>query len=288
MRFVVSLSIRFTSTCRAAMVEYPARRIDYREQGSGPTILFVPGSWSTGALWRGVITLLGDRFRAVTTSLLGYGDTEERRTPDDLSIERKIDVIEAVIQRTNSAVHLVGHSYGGTVCLATALRDRTKIASMTLIEATPFNLLRHSGDLGLYEQVRAMADAYVRSCDDGKLLAARSIIDFYGGDGSFDTFPAQTRDYIVATTPTNLLDWSSERGFDVPLATYAGITTPSLLVRGDRSPPAVQRVAKVLSDAVSRSSLVTIPGANHFMIATHASDVARLIREHVATVETLR
>src|SRR4051794_3606068 len=64
------------------MVEYPARRIDYREQGSGPTILFVPGSWSTGALWRDVIALLGDRFRAVTTSLLGYGNTEERRTPD--------------------------------------------------------------------------------------------------------------------------------------------------------------------------------------------------------------
>jgi len=67
---------------RAAMVEYPAKRIDYREQGSGPTTLFVPGSWSTGAMWRGVIALLGDRFRAVTTSLLGYGDTEERRTPE--------------------------------------------------------------------------------------------------------------------------------------------------------------------------------------------------------------
>jgi hypothetical protein len=44
----------------------------------------------------------------------------------------------------------------------------------------------------------------------------------------------------------------------------------------------------VLHDAISRSSLVTVPGASHFMIATHASDVARLIREHVATVETLR
>jgi pimeloyl-ACP methyl ester carboxylesterase len=270
------------------MVEYPAGRIDYREQGSGPTILFVPGSWSTGALWRGVIALLGDSFRAVTTSLLGYGETEERRTPDDISIEREIDVVEAVIQRTNSAVHLVGHSWGATVCLAAVLRDRTKIASMTLFEATPFNLLRHSGDLALYEQVRAIADAYVRSCDDGKLLAARSIIDFYGGDGSFDTLPARTRDYIVATTPTNVLDWSSAWGFDLPLAAYAGITAPSLFVRGERGHPVVQRVAEVLTNAVSRSSLVTVPGASHFMIATHTSDVARLIREHVATVETPR
>ena len=49
----------------------------------------------------------------MTTSLLGYVETEERRTPDKVSIEREVDVIEAVIQRTNSVVHLVlvGHSY---------------------------------------------------------------------------------------------------------------------------------------------------------------------------------
>ena len=270
------------------MIECAAGRVDYGEQGSGPTILFVPGSWSTGGLWRGVIALFGDRFRTVTTSLLGYGDTEERRTPDDVSIEREVDVIEAVIQRTNSAVHLVGHSYGATVCLATALRDQTKVASLTLIEATAFNLLRHSGDLAMYEQVRAMADTYARSYANGEPLAAHSVIDFYGGDGSFNAFPSRTRDYIVATTPTNLLDWSSAWCFDVALSAYRGITAPSLFVRGERGHPTVQRTAEVLNDVVPRSSLVTVHGASHFMIATHAADVARLIREHVAKVETLR
>src|SRR5262245_15290956 len=100
------------------MVEYTARRIKDRAEGAWTTIVFVPVSWSTGARWGGVIALLGDRFPAVTSSLLGYGDIEEHRTPDDVSIEREIDVIEAVIQRTNSAVHLVGHSWGSTGCLA--------------------------------------------------------------------------------------------------------------------------------------------------------------------------
>ena len=174
------------------------------------------------------------------------------------------------------------------MCLATALRDQTRVASLTLIEATPFNLLRRSGGLGLYEQVRAMSDAYTRSCGNGERLAARSVIDFYGGDGSFDALPSRTRDYIVATTPTNLLDWSSAWSCDVPLGAYAGITTPSLFVRGECGHPAVRHVAEVLSDAVSGSSLVTVPGENHFMIATHTADVARLIRDHVEKVETLR
>ena len=61
------------------MIEDSAR-IDYEEIGSGPTIVLVPGSCSTGAAWRPVIERLSNQFRCVTTSLLGYGRTAERRT----------------------------------------------------------------------------------------------------------------------------------------------------------------------------------------------------------------
>src|SRR6516165_3351273 len=71
----------------AAMIEDVLGKIDYDEQGSGPTILFVPGSWATPSAWRGVIAALPGRFRIVTTSLLGYGDTAERRTGTDIFIE---------------------------------------------------------------------------------------------------------------------------------------------------------------------------------------------------------
>jgi len=37
------------------------------------------------------------------------------------------------------------------------------------------------------------------------------------------------RDYIMATTATNILDWRSCFGFDAPLAVYAGIAVPSLV-----------------------------------------------------------
>ena len=47
--------------------------IDYDESGDGPTVVFVPGSCSTGAAWRPVISALNGHFHCVTTSLLGYG-----------------------------------------------------------------------------------------------------------------------------------------------------------------------------------------------------------------------
>ena len=67
-----------------SMIEEERGSIEYEEHGlSGPTLVLVPGSCSTGAAWRPVMKALGDRFRFVTTSLLGYGATAERRTEAD-------------------------------------------------------------------------------------------------------------------------------------------------------------------------------------------------------------
>ena len=98
------------------MIEDARGNIDYDEQGSGPTIVFVPGSWGTRSAWRGVIAALDKPFRVVTTSLLGYGGTQERRTATDLSMERQAEIIEAVARRAGGTVHLVGHSFGGLAC----------------------------------------------------------------------------------------------------------------------------------------------------------------------------
>ena len=48
------------------MIEEPRGRIDYRECGTGPTIVLVPGSCSTGAAWRPVIATWNGQFRCVT------------------------------------------------------------------------------------------------------------------------------------------------------------------------------------------------------------------------------
>ena len=58
---------------RGAAVEFDA-------SGNGPTLVLVPGSVSTGAAWRTVTSHLAPRYRYVTTSLLGYGRTAERRS----------------------------------------------------------------------------------------------------------------------------------------------------------------------------------------------------------------
>src|SRR5215468_3822563 len=85
------------------MIEDARGNIDYAEKGSGPTVVLVPGSWGARSAWRAVITALDGRFRFVTTSLLGYGGTAERRSEGDISIDHEADIIETVIHRAGDA-----------------------------------------------------------------------------------------------------------------------------------------------------------------------------------------
>jgi pimeloyl-ACP methyl ester carboxylesterase len=259
--------------------------IDYGETGTGPTIVLIPGSCSTGAAWRPVIAGLKDRFRCVTTSLLGYGGTGERRSADDASISHEVEAMEWVICKAGARVHLVGHSFGGLVALAVALRKRTGLASLTVLEAPAVELLPERGEHHHYRAIRRMTEAYFASFRSGNAEAIAGMIDFYGGGGTFASWPERVRAYAVQTTPTNILDWVSAYGFPLSAASLSAIEIPTLVATGRASHPSMHAANALLSECINGASLAVIPGAGHFMIASHAEQVGHLIAEHVNHVE---
>jgi pimeloyl-ACP methyl ester carboxylesterase len=114
------------------------------------------------------------------------------------------------------------------------------------------------------------------------------MIDFYGGSGTFAGWPPRVRAYALETTPVNILDWASVYGFRLPPSALAGVDVPVLVLRGGDSHPAVQRANELLSIHIPAASLVTVDGAAHFLISTHAEAVAAAIIRHVAQAERVR
>jgi len=267
------------------MIEDERGRIDYDESGSGPTVVLVPGSCSTGAAWRPIMAEWGTQFRCVTTSLLGYGGTAERRTALDPSIAHETDALEAVIRRAGEPVHLVGHSFGGLVSLVVALRKQVPLASLVIVEAPALELLREKGEHRHYGAFRQMTDAYFAAFEAGDKEAIATMIDFYGGAGTYASWPQRVRAYAMETTPTNIIDWASARGFRLKPTALAGLNTPTLIMTGTASHPAARRANELLSECVPGSTFTIIDGAAHFMIATHADEVGRLIAQHVHRAE---
>jgi pimeloyl-ACP methyl ester carboxylesterase len=266
------------------MIEHAGGRIDYDDSGgAGPTIVLVPGSCSTGAAWRPVIANWDGQFRCITTSLLGYGRTTERRTAEDPGISHEAEMLEAVIRQADGPVHLVGHSFGGLVALVTALRGRALLASLTIVEAPAMELLRESGEDRHYRAFSEMTESYFSDFENGNTEAIAAMIDFYGGAGTYASWPPRVKSYAMETTPVNIMDWDSAFGFALSRAMLAALTVPTLVLRGGASHPAMQRANELLATTIKGASLQTIAGAAHFMIATHAGDVARAVAGLVRT-----
>ena len=267
------------------MIENSRGAIDYDESGTGPTIVLVPGSCSTGAAWRPVITHWNNQFRCVTTSLLGYGRTAERRTAADTDISYEADVVESVVARTGEPVHLVGHSFGGLTALAVALRKRVQLLSLAIIEAPAPEVLRQTAEHQHYQSFREMSEAYIGAFEAGDGSAIELMIDFYGGSGTFAAWPERVRGYARQTTAVNILDWQTAYGFPLPTATLARVEVPTLVLCGGASHPAIRRANELLVQGMSNASLATLARAAHFMISTHPEEVAGIIAQHVADTE---
>jgi pimeloyl-ACP methyl ester carboxylesterase len=254
---------------------------DYVETGSGPALLLLPGSFGTGTGWKAVMGYLGDGYRMVTTSLLGYGATPDIRPDGNATMAQQVGLIDRIIDRIGTSPHVVGHSYGGLSAIVHALTGRHRPASLLLVEANPLGLLRASGDLEHYGMFESMTGPYFADFARGDAEAARHVIDFYGGPGTFDSMPPKVRSYIVATTAVNLRDWSSGTPFEASEEILQSIDVPTMVVRGGNSHPAMRRIAELLHASIPRAQLVTIEGGNHFLPSSHPAEIAALIRQHV-------
>ncbi len=266
------------------MTNEPRHRVDFDETGDGDAIVLVPGSCSTGAAWRPVAIQLRERYRCITTSLPGYGGTRERRTSSDTSIDRVAEAVEDVIAQAKAPVHLVGHSFGGLVALAVALRLRADVKSLVMLEPPAVRLLDDPVDTVHAQAFRRMSDVYVAAHARGEPTAIAAMIDFYGGDGTFASWPERVRRYAIETTPVNLVDWQSAYGFPLTSAGLQALSVPALVVCGGDSHPAMHRITERLAGAIGPTPRTIIADAAHFMIATHAAEVARAIDGHITSL----
>jgi pimeloyl-ACP methyl ester carboxylesterase len=256
--------------------------VEYQESGSGEAIVFVPGSFSTGSSWRAIATPLSERFRTITTSLSGYGKTQERRIAGGFHLEDELDVLETVLQKVDAPTHLVAHSFGAWAALLLAIRRPSNLLSLTLFEPTAFQILALCQETALNQHILDLVDRYTTDWNSANKMAVRHIIDFYGGDGTFAGYPEPVKEKLISQTATNILDWRSGFASPVGLEDIAAVHVSTLVVCGGRSHMVMRRCNQLLVENLPRSKLTMLDDANHFMIVTHAEDLRSIIERHVS------
>ena len=91
-----------------------------------------------------------------------------------------------------------------------------------------------------------MTETYFAAFQAGEKAAIERMIDFYGGAGTFASWPQRVRDYAVEATPVNILDWASAYGFALTPALLGAVEIPALVLWGEASHPAVRRANELL------------------------------------------
>ena len=266
------------------MIKVDDRHIDLVTSGTGPDILFVPGSFSTPAAWQSIQKHLPQRYRFLSTSLCGYGETTETRTLFDNSINHEIEILSQITASIQKPVHLVGHSFGGLVSFAAILMGKLKVKSLTTFEANPITLLEEKNVLR-FRKTRKISENFERQYFMREKDAVKTIIDFWGGQGSFSSMPRVVQEYCRSTGFANVLDWRTALSFKTSSDDFRNWNTPCLIVRGELANDEMIEITDVLSKSIPDSQISVVTGANHFLISSHPAVCAHLLANFLQEID---
>ena len=254
---------------------------DFIEVGTGPALLFLPGSYSNHAAWKGVQAALSGSYRLISTSLPGYGNSCEVRPNSVSDMAEMTDFVARIVDHAKEPVHLIGHSYGGLAVLATALSKKAPLLSLLTFEANPVFIRPDDGDFPWLPEATAIPDRFEAAFAAGDPGAAAGIIDYWSAPGYFQTLPKPVQDYCRSCAKTNVLDWRTAKGFRPLLSDFAAIDIPATIVRGALANRAITDISKGIATHIPQGSLEVVRNANHFLISTHVKACAGVIDAHM-------
>jgi pimeloyl-ACP methyl ester carboxylesterase len=233
-------------------------------------------SASSGRQWDAYTSLLQSGVRLVAPELMGYRPGEKWDPGMQVSLEAEARRLGPLLFSESGDVHLVGHSYGGSVALQIALRWPDRIKTLTLFEPVRFALLladREHETIGhAIVSVGRRIGWHVLS---GRLdEAAALFVDYWSGTGAWESLPASRRRAIAERMPKVRAEFEALFADTVPARSYGALKMPLRLITGSTSPLPARKVVDIISRECAHAEVVRVDGVGHMGPISHAGLVA--------------
>jgi pimeloyl-ACP methyl ester carboxylesterase len=127
--------------------------VHYETYGRGRPVLLLHGWLGSWALWRKTIEVLGKEFKTYALDFFGFGESFDRSA--NFSVDNFVQSVNQFMDRLGIVkAPLIGHSMGGTVSLASAIRFPEKVVKVGVvgspIQGSSLNIiLKASGYKGI-------------------------------------------------------------------------------------------------------------------------------------------
>lgn len=250
---------------------------EYTVEGSGPPLFLIHGIGAARDTWRFMTPILREHFTVVSYDLRGHGTSP--MPGGEFGLDELVDDLERVRQRAGfEQAHFAGHSLGGMIGPAYALKHPHRVLSLGVLSTAAFRTEDDSAKV--WGVVYAMEDKGIEQVLD-------TLIDRWYTDAFIDAHPDLVRrrlDQVVGTDAEIFMN---------VFRIYAGtemqpwlhrVTAPSLVLTGEFDGGCNPRLNKLIADALPNSELVILPGYKHSILLEAGEEVARHIIRFVQSL----
>jgi pimeloyl-ACP methyl ester carboxylesterase len=246
-------------------------------------VVLIHCSASSWRQWNALASRLAG-FYPIPLNLWGHGNQGGWHGDGPLDLAKEAEAIGRACP-DGARFHLIGHSYGGGVALKFALSRPERLLSLTLIEPSCFHVLRtaEKSETHLLDEIRTVAQAVNHGVISGDYAGSmQTFIDYWNGAGSWQKLSGERKAQYAHLAIHVAHHFRSLIEETTPLAAYAGIDLPTLILCGTRSPAPARAITRLLAQAMPRARHRTIGNAGHMSPITHPDEVNPLILEHLS------
>jgi pimeloyl-ACP methyl ester carboxylesterase len=258
----------------------------YVDQGKGAPVVFVHGAIGDLRYWepqRGDFT---KQHRFISYSFRYHGTSP---WPDGGKLytaeQHAADLAAFISELKAGPVHLVGLSYGGLLAAMVAVKSPELVRTLTLAEPALFSLLGQSAeDRAALEEWNKGTGPMIEAIKAGdNVRATRHITALVtgGAPDSFDKLPASLRRLLLDNARTMPLLFAAPPP-SVTCDMLQALRTPTLIVRGERTPRFFRQINEATGRCIASSTPVVIPKASHTMSYDNPAEFNRAVLEFVS------
>lgn len=262
--------------------------IDHTDDGDGQPVVLIHSSVSANRQWRALIDALKDRYRVLAINLFGYGETTPWPTTSPQSLYSQARLVMALCEGLGPSVHLVGHSFGGSVALKAARLLGPRIGSLILLEPNPFYLLKQDGRTQAFMESRTLRD-HVKcfgSLGDWPTVAER-FADYWLGDGSWNTMPEKRRSAFADALLPNFHEWDAVMEEETTIEEWRNLTARTLVVSDTATRLPIREIVDIFAKACPHWTFHTIPEGGHMAPLTRPDLINPVVRQFLDADATL-
>ncbi len=256
----------------------------YCDEGTGTPVVMVHCSSGNHRMW--LPYQVQNQHRLVAPDFYGYGQSEIFDAAHAVDGDVDIEFVKALVNKLESPVHIVGHSYGGAVVLEVMRRFAEqapqKIKSACLIEPVAFHLLREDAhSQNEWQVTSSLGERFIHDCGLGKTQrASRMYMQFWIGRVGWWLMGRHNQQKIASTARKVALEFRMAWADDLKPEQHGVIQTPTLLLYGANTPRPAKRMIELLYRYLPVSQVSEIPKAGHLCPITHVNDVKAQLQAH--------